>query len=849
MKKNERNNPRLPFLLLKLFLPNRDQNPLYNNFEIYYKDLLRERGRTYAWILVLIEIFKSAPGLIYSNLCWRFIMFKNYFTMVLRNIRKYKSYSIINIAGLAIGIACFLLIMLWVQDELRYDKFHQNHKQIYRAGSNIPFQPAPLGPHLKNNFPEVLDATRFYSNYVDVRYKDKHFDETVFTYADSSVFKIFTFPLLKGNPDSALTEPYCVVITEETAKKYFAGEDPIGKSLTIDDNLDYKITGVAKNVPGNSQIQFDFLASFETLEKQSPKIKNHWGNHAYMTFVLLAENTDCTKFTSKIENIVIDRSSDSSAPVPLTLSALGNIHLYENRAIIFVYIFSAIAFFTLIISIINYINLTTARSSDRLVEIGLRKVVGADRRSLINQFLTESIFLLFIAFFIALIIVSFTLPTFNAIVNKNLNLNILANKYLFLLLTGVVLFSGILAGSYPAFLMASFQPAKLIKKSLSFGDMVSKSVIFKRALVIIQFTISIFLIISTFLISDQLHFIRNKDLGFDKENLIYVPVKKNMVRKRTPFRYDLLRNPNVTNVTFTSSLPSGVNNVADEIEWEGKDPGRKPIWSFVATDYFFIKTLGLEIIEGRGFSEKISTDKRQSFIVNETALKRMGQKSPVGKPFSLWGTKGTLIGVVKDFHFSPLHNEIGPLLIFMNDSIYFYMIIKIKPASETLPETINYISSICTKHDPNFRFNYHFLDERFENNYRAEQRMSEIFKYFTFLAIFISCLGLFGLISFSVEQRKKEIGIRKVIGASTANIVILLIKEYIHLILLSNIIAWPLAFLAMNKWLHNFAYRTGISFWIFVGSAVSSIIIALLTVGYQAIKAAAANPINNIMYE
>jgi ABC-type antimicrobial peptide transport system permease subunit len=655
--------------------------------------------------------------------------------------------------------------------------------------------------------------------------------------------------LLKGNPDSVLKDPYSIVITEETANRYFASEDPIGKSLTVDNIYDYRITGVAKNVPGNSQIQFYFLASFVTLEQQSPEIKNHWGNHAFMTYVLLAKNTDCLKFTSKIKNIVIDKSADSATPVPLSLSLFSEIHLYEERAIVYVYIFSAIAFFTLLISIINYINLTTARSSDRLMEIGLRKVVGAHQVNLVNQFLTESIFLLFLAFFIALIIVFFTLPTFNAIVNKNLDLNLLGNKNLFLILTGTILFTGILSGSYPAFLMASFEPAKLIKKSIFFCNMVPKSLTFKRTLVIIQFTISIFLIISTSLILNQLHFIRDMDLGFDKQNLIYVPVKKNMVRKRSPLRNDLLRNPNVMNVTFASSLPSGVNNVADEIAWEGKDPNRKPLWRFVSTDYSYIKTLGLTIIEGRDFSERRPTDMRCTFIVNETALKRMGQKSPVGKPFSLWGTKGTLIGVVKDFHFSPLHNEIGPLLIFMNESIYNYMLIKIKPTTQKLTDTLEDIGSICIKHDSNFQFDYHFLDERFEYNYRAEQRMSEIFKTFTFLAICISCLGLFGLISFTAEQRKREIGIRKVIGASTPNIVTLLIKEYMLLIVISNIIAWPLAFLAMNNWLHNFAYRTYISVWIFILSATSSIVIALLTVSYQAIKAATANPVDSLMCE
>jgi len=821
-----------------------------HDLEEEYCEIFMSSGRLRSGLWYWWHGLKAVRFYFTLTFYWSIAMFKNYFIISFRNIRKYKGYSFINISGLAIGITCFILIMLWVQDEIGYDRFHTKREHIYRVESNLTTQPAPLAPHLKENFPGVVNSVRFSSfNNADVRYKDKRFIEPGFDLADNSVFEIFTFPLLRGNPEDVLKKPYCVVISEETAQKYFGDEDPVGKSLTVENNYQFTITGIMKNVRDNTRLRCDFLASFETLISLRPVIRNHWGDHAYFTYVLLNENIDYRELNVKIKNIVIDKIPDANMSVPLSLMPFGRLHLYEDGAIKYVYIFLAVAIFTLIIAIINFINLTTAKSSNRLKEIGLRKVVGASRSNLIKQFLAESIFLSFLAFIIAFILAVIILPNFNAIVDKNLNLNFIENRYLLLMLTVTALMTGLLSGSYPAILMSSFHPVTLIRKSLFPGNKTSKSSSFRKILVIIQFTISIFLIISTLLVLSQLNFIKNMDLGYNKENLIYLTLKRNVSRNRESFRMDLLKNPDVLNLTFASSLPSNVANNAVGMDWEGKDPNLKPSWRFVVADFYYIKTLGLDVIDGRDFSEDISTDKRQSFIVNEKAFQEMEQSSPIGKRFSLWGTDGTLIGVIKDFHFRPLHTRIAPLFLWINPNFYNYVIIRLKPGTDNLQEVLSYIEGIWKQYEPDFEFTYNFLDESFERQYRAEQRMSAIFKYFTFLAIFISCLGLFGLVAFTAEQRKKEIGIRKVVGASLPNIVALLIKEYFVLIILSNIIAWPAAFFAMRKWMQNFAYHTDIALWIFLVSAASSLIIALITISYQAIKAAALNPVDSLKYE
>jgi putative ABC transport system permease protein len=818
---------------------------ILSDFSEIYEELAIEKGSIRARQWYWSQVFKSIPMFLLKYILWSFIMLKSSLKISIRSIKKHKGYSFINIFGLAAGMSCCLLILLWVQNELSYDRFHKNLDSIYSVTANTRSQPAPLGPALKDGYPEILNAVRFSNPEVTVLYQEKCFSENNFYFADPSVFEVFTFPFIQGDPKSALTDPYSVVITEKTARKYFGKEEPIGKILKIRNETDLHVTAVIHNIPTNSLLQFDFLGSFEMYT--SP-VGNHWCNHAYETYIQLAKHVRAEHILPEISDIVMKNCK--IVHTPIDIQPMGRIHLYEEGAITYVYIFSAIALFVLMIACINFMNLTTARSRNRIKEIGIKKVVGAYRSSLIKQFFLESILFALVSLFLALVIIAIVLPYFNSFLETDLTFNILQNPFLLGGLIGITLITGVVSGFYPALFLSSFRPARLLKSLAGSSAVSSRGSLFRKVLVVSQFAISITLIIGTLIIYSQMNFIRNMNLGFNKDQLIFMSLKGDIQQKRDSFQNDLLKNPNIAGVTLASSLPSYVGNTASGFSWEGMDADLKPYWQFVSTDFDYIPTLGIEIIEGRNFSRQFSTDISEAIIVNEKAAAIMGFESPVGKRFDLWENQAKIIGVVRNFHFRPVHQQIEPLMIWIGSNAFKRQIlVRLRPHTSNLQNTLAHIEEVWRMYAPGFPFEFHFLNEAFDQNYRDEQKFGKITRYFTLFAILISCLGLFGLAAYMAEQRTKEVGIRKTLGATVPNIVLHFLKEYWPLIVLANVLAWPLAYFLMTKWLQSFAYRAHIGILIYMLSGTLALVIALLTVSYQAIKAATANPVDSLRYE
>lgn len=809
------------------------------------------------------------------------IMFKNYLKVALRNLKRYKVYSLINIAGLAIGMACFLLIFLFVQDELSYDRYHNNSKWIYRITAeayvaekaiHAASTPAPLGPTLINEFPEVLKAARILNSSSErlVSFGQKKFYESRFFFADPSVFDVFTYPFKKGDPKTALNEPYSVVITEETAEKYFGNEDPVGKVINVNNRADYRITGVLKDIPRNSHFNLDFLASFITLAETNKRLSEDWGNLSYFTYCLLRQ--DCLpaelekklplivkkyvgKYFESFKGMLSDKIIEEwKSAFKFHLQPLTKIHLHSrlfyeieaNSDVSYVYIFSIIAFFILVIACINFMNLSTARSSSRAKEVSMRKVVGAQRAQLIRQFLAESFFLTFISLLFAIGIVEVFLPAFNRISGKEMSLSYSGNWMVLVGLVGTTILVAVLSGSYPAFLLSAFLPVDVIKGSLKKGLAASS---LRKILVVFQFSVSITLIIGAIIIYNQLAFIRNKNLGFDQEQLVAIRARNpEMIRSYESAKNELMQNPDIISVAASSGLPAKDLGTQNTFRPEGAGENDYIIMYTVSVDYDFLKTLGIKLASGRNFSRDFPGDVNGAFILNEAACQKFGWESPLGKTIEQMGSgKKTVIGVVKNFHYLSLHQKIDPLVIQFDPEDFDYFSVKIRP--QNIRRTLAYLENTWRKFDPAHPFEYSFLDEDVDKLYKADKNFGEIFICFTILAISIACLGLFGLTSFTAEKRTREISIRKVFGASVSNIVILLSREFARWVLFANLVAWPFAYYAMKRWLQNFAYRSSIGIWIFILAAASAFAIALLTVSFQAIRAALANPVEALRYE
>lgn len=803
------------------------------------------------------------------------IVFKNYLKIAIRNIRRQKGYAFINIAGLAIGMACCILIILYIAHELSYDRFHQNADRIYRMGIDAktggspilaPLSNAPSPLVLKQDYPEVLDAVRIRTSFSVsnnlVKYEDKQFYEKNVLYADNSFFNVFTFPMIKGDSKTALKASYSVVLTEGIATKYFGDDNPLGKVLRFDDQEDFTVTGVVENVPQNSHFTFSMLCSFETLYARDREAMETWYNWNLYAYLLLPEGYDYRelekKFPAFIEKHIGKELKALGVEMKYFLQPLTRIHLHSNlqlelfgnSSILYVYIFGAIALFVLLIACINFMNLATARSANRAKEVGLRKVVGAKRKELIKQFLGESLVYSFFSLLIALMLVELALPFFRSLSGIDLRLSYASLGWLIPGFLGLILFVGVVAGSYPALFLSRFQPVRVLKGSLKAGTASSR---FRSLLVVAQFVISISLIIGTAIILNQLNYMKNTNLGFDKEKVLVVQIMDQNIRQSLDsIKTELKGIPGILNVAASSIVPGEYPNAQPFLP-EGFSEKQAQIMESMDVDHDFIPTLGIEIAKGRNFSDEFKTDREEAALINETAARKFGWDDPVGKtikaPTSItleWGTR-RIIGVVKDFHLASLHKTIAPLYISNRPSYLNSIIIKI--SSENSGHIIDLLREKWREIAPNRPFDYFFLGDSFDSQYDSEERLSDLVASFAGLAIFIACLGLFGMASFAAEQRTKEIGIRKVLGASIPGVVALLSKDFLKIVGIANIVAWPLAYFIMKRWLQSFAYRTSIELGVFILAGFLALAITLITVAYQAVKAAIANPVDSLRYE
>lgn len=809
-------------------------------------------------------------------------MIRNYFKIAWRNLMKYKFISFINLFGLTVGLTCCLLITTYILNELSYDRYNEHADNIYRVtrsfnneegvvSLNLSTVSPPFGYYLPTDFPEIRKMTRLLDNGITpLRYNDKLINEQHVFFADENLFDVFTVKVLKGNPKTALADPYSVMLTEETAKKYFGDEDPMNKSIRYNNQFNMKVTGVYRAFPANAHMHPGMLVSFSTLRDSTvygeEPLRTNWGNNSFFTYLLLPDHYDIKNMESRFPSFIDKHMAgqeyigkQASKYTKLGLQKLTDIHLYShtdyeaepNGDINRVYIFAAIALFILLIACINYMNLSTARSALRAKEIGIRKVIGAERKELIFQFLSESVIITCIAGILAIICLWLTLPWLNKVSGQELSMSTLLQWQILVPVLLAPVAVGLISGVYPALFMSSFRPIQTLKGIFKVGG---RNVSFRKVLVVTQFSISIILIITTAVVFQQLHYMQQKSLGFDKEQIAVIPYNSALNDKYEAFRNELLANSNFKNASRSSRIPTGrLLDAMDAYTMSGDSMRQsKTDIKLVAVDYDFMPTYGIKMAAGRNFSREYGTD-TTGFVLNESAVKALGWKSSqdaVGRDFKYGNIKGHVIGVTKDFHFENMHQSIVPLVFEMfPPRISFFNNLSVKFSGNNTIAALEYLGTTWKKFLPEIPYEYTFLDENFDKLYQSEQRQGTIFTAFACIAIFIACLGLFGLSAFTITQRIKEIGVRKVLGANVGSIVALLSKDFLRLVLIAALIAFPVAWYSMNSWLKDFAYRIDIQWWVFVLAAVAATLVALLTVSYQAIKAALANPVKSLRTE
>ncbi|MCG8607821.1 ABC transporter permease [bacterium] len=795
-------------------------------------------------------------------------MFKNYLKIPLRHLLKYKGYSLIKIMGLALGMACCALILLYVQDELRYDRYHEKADQIYRVAMEVKTgdklnksatTAAPMGTAILNEYPEVVEMVRLFPllQKTLVSYEEKRFFEEAIIVADASLLEVFSFPLVLGNAKTALHDPNTILITERIAEKYFGDGNPLGKNLTFREETPYRVAGVLKNISSNSHFQFDMVLPLSpaTIARfQYEDFLEQWWDWSCYNYLLLQAGQSPIewqrKFPALIEKYIAEQYRTSNVEVTLFLQPLTEIYLKShlnrelgaNSHIIYIYIFTAIAVLILLISIINFVNLCTARSLVRAKEVFLRKAVGAQKRQLLKQFLAESILLSFVALSFALILIQVFLPHFNDFTYKELTLH--DNLIYLISMPIMTTFLGLLAGIYPAIVISSFDPLTVLK-----GNPITsaKGGFLRQALVISQFVISIILIVAMLIVNEQKEYLKNKTLGFNKEQIIIIKLNDLQLRWQSEaIKSELLRIPNVSQATFSQTVP-GLSKVKQGYGVKGSQS--MILMNTLLVDDNFLRTYDIELVAGRDFSAEMQTDRTSAFIINEDTAKQLGWRNPLGKELK-WGVTqktGTVIGVVDDFHFRSLYHRIEPLVLHI-EPIWFRHI-SVRTASEDFSRTLKRLEEVWHQFSPNYPFDYFFLDENIERLYAKEEQFNRIISSSSAIAIFIACLGLFGLSAFTTEQRTKEIGVRKVLGASISSILILLCRDFLKLVLIAFAVAIPLAYIAMNRWLQDFVYRIEISVNSFVLAGSFAILLALATVSYQSIKSAMADPVETLRYE
>jgi len=780
-------------------------------------------------------------------------MFKNYIKIALRNISRHKGFSFINISGLALGLAVFMLIMLWVRDEKSYDRFHQKTDLLYRLVGKAKLgeqtfkavvSPGEFVPFLQDVIPEIEESSRFrpFSDDILVKVGEDKFYEKKLACADSSFFRLFDFKVISGDVEDALSSVEKIILTRSIAEKYFGDSNPIGKTIDLfNGKLICTIAALIEDLPSNSHFDFELLISLKLMAPFD------WGNHYFNGYFLLSDDADPNLVVKKINQNIKEKELNFDAHY--YLQSVKDIHLKSNFDIDMadstseinnnVYIFTYIAFFILLIACINFMNLSTARSSQRAREVGVRKVVGAYRYNLIRQFIGESIMFAFLGMIFALIIVEVLLTGFNQLTDKNLNLFVLGNYDLIFKISSLTLITGIVAGFYPALYLSSFKPVIVMK-----GNIIHQNSSLRRILVIIQFALSVILICGAIVVSSQLKYIQEKDLGFDKENLVYMRYDQNFNKNYDKFSNELIALPEIKNIALSSDIPTNTIHLWSGFDWDGIDKNQNYMLNVFTVDENFFKTMDFKIMSGRAFSPEFADS--ANYILNEAAIAYTGIEDPIGKKFSLNNVQGNIIGIVKDFNFKSIRTKVEPLVIRQGD---YHQYILTRISSSNITQTINKMKIIWKENYPEYPFELHFFNTEFEKLYETEKRTGKVFSFFTVLAILISCLGLFGLASFTTEQRTKEIGIRKVLGASLGQILSQLSSDYLKWVLLANFIAWPSAWFIMNRWLQNFAYRIQINIFFFLLAGIAVCMIALITVSFQTIKAANANPVNALKYE
>lgn len=783
-------------------------------------------------------------------------MYLKYMFQYYRNYKRDKGSFFINILGLSFGLACTLIIYLWVNDELNIDKFNAKDSQLFQVLSNHEYSTGILTAKattgmlvhtLAEEMPEI-ETIACYVNYGDnilLSVNEKKV-KSIGKFGSKDFFQVFPFPLLQGSIGDVLSSKDAIVISEKLAFSLFdSTENIIGKSIEIEHNENYNVTGIFKDIPENSSLKFDFLLSYVGLKEKYPDSFSNWGNTGPRTFIVLKQHTKIGQFKNKIKNFIKEKSKDSNTT--LIIQPYSETYLYNNfengvlhgGRIIYIKLFSIVALFVLVIACVNFMNLSTAKASKRAKEVGIKKALGASRKTLIIQFLGESLFISFLSLILAFVIVLFILPEFNILTHKNLALNFSINQIL--LFVGITVFTGLAAGSYPALYLSSFNVAILKEKFLnSRGENWTR-----KGLVVFQFTISVILILIVLVVSKQLSFIKSQNPGYNKENVIFFEAEGEIRNKKEAFISEIKKIPGILNATCSDHTMIGGRHTTS-LTWEGKKDNENISFEFAQVGFDILETFGMGMASGRSFSRDYG-DEGSKIILNETAIKVMGIKEPIGKVVNLWGENKEIIGVLKDFHFESFHEKVKPMFFNFNTEQTSMIIVRLKVGSDK--EIIRKLDKFYHAFNPGFIFDYKFLDQTYLAQYAAENQVAILTRYFAGIAILISCLGLFGLVSFLSERRSKEIGIRKIMGAREFEIIYYMSNEFVKLVLLAIILAMPISYLIVNQWLGNFAYRTNLSLDMFILSGLLALGIALITVSWQTWRAATRNPIESLRYE
>ncbi len=783
-------------------------------------------------------------------------MLKNYLKTALRGFGRQKSSFFINVAGLSIGLACSFLIFLWVMDEMNMDQYHADSDRIYQIMEHQNYSdeisttlstPGIVARNIKEDFPEFEYASNYTWSIGYLFTKDNQSFREYGIYVENDFFQILSIDLLYGNREELLVNPNTVVISEDMAEKYFGERNPVGEGITLDNNQELTITGVFKNMPGNSSFQFDCLLRYDDWLLES-EWATEWGNNGPRAISKLVAGTDVAALNEKIEGYV--KSKNEGSHVDLFVYPFAERYLrsqFDNKVVVggrieYVRLFTIVAIFILLIACINFMNLSTAKAAKRSKEVGIRKSIGAGKGSLIAQFIGESMIISFFSLFVSLLMVELFLPVFNELTSKSISVDY-SNPFLIAIFLGTVLITGLVSGSYPAFYLSSMEAVKTLKGSLKSSG---KEAFARKGLVVFQFSLSIILIVSTIVIYRQIQFTQNQNLGYSKENLIYFGTEDEVGEQWETFHEQLENIPGVISASRSTHSFLNQHNNTMGLDWPDKDPETRILFENIGMDYGLISTMDIEIIEGRSFSDDYGADSSK-IIFNETAIEAMGLENPIGTVITLWDEEKEIIGVAKDFHFQSFRTEVNPLFFRLTPEFGWRAFVRLESAN--ISNTLSQIEELYSSFNPTYPFDYNFMDEQYANLYQSEMRIGALARYFSIIAIFISCLGLFGLSAFTAEQRAKEIGVRKVLGATVRSLVLLLSGDFTKLVLVSIAISIPVSWYLMNQWMADYAYSSGIEWWVFGAAGICALVIAWLTVSWQSIKAAIANPVKSLKSE